>query len=112
MRDSLLPAGEGPRATLASTTGPAYLIRNQEQRLMKPGEQIGEKEWIRTASGSRAMVRLSDGSMVEMNERSELAVSRNRADTTVYLERGTSSWKPPSAARAISSCTRRTVMFT
>jgi ferric-dicitrate binding protein FerR (iron transport regulator) len=88
MRDSLLPAGEGPRATLASATGPAYLIRNQEQRLMKPGEQIGEKEWIRTASGSRAMVRLADGSMVEMNERSELAVSRNRADTTVYLERG------------------------
>jgi ferric-dicitrate binding protein FerR (iron transport regulator) len=88
LRDSLFPAGEGPRATLASATGPAYVIRGESQRLMKPGESIGEQEWIRTASGGRAMVKLIDGSMVEMNERSELAVSRNRTDTTVYLERG------------------------
>lgn len=87
-RDSFFPAEAGPRATLASASGPAFVISGGAQRPMKPGDSIAEKEWIRTASGSRAMVRLADGSMVEMKERSELAVSRNRADTTIFLDRG------------------------
>jgi ferric-dicitrate binding protein FerR (iron transport regulator) len=88
LRDSFLPTGQGPRATLASVQGQAYVLTAQGQRLMKPGESISEKEWIRTASGSKAMVQLVDGSRVEMNERTELGVSRSRSDTKVFLERG------------------------
>ncbi len=34
------------------------------------------------------MLRLRDGSLVEMNERAEFGVSMGRKDTTVQLERG------------------------
>lgn len=87
-RDQFFPADAGPRATLASASGPAYKISASGQKPIQPGETITEKEWIRTASGSKAMVRLRDGSTVEMNERTELGVTLNRTDTTVYLERG------------------------
>lgn len=87
-RDQFLPAGTEPRATLASATGPVYLINAQGQTPLKTGQPVKEKEWLRTASGAKAMVRLEDGSMVEMNERTEMAVARNRADTTIFLDRG------------------------
>ena len=34
------------------------------------------------------MVRLRDGSLVEMNQRAEILVSLTRRDTTIHLERG------------------------
>ena len=50
---------------------------------------INERDWVRTPSGTHAMLRLRDGSQVELNERSELSVAVNRSDTTLNLERGT-----------------------
>src|SRR5205807_947667 len=52
------------------------------------GEQFSEGESVRTASGSRAVLRLGDGSLVEMNGRSELYVSIGWRNTTVHLDRG------------------------
>ena len=45
---------------------------------LAPGAEIGEAEPVRTGGGSRAVLRLSDGSLVEMGERAELDGHRSR----------------------------------
>lgn len=87
-RDSFLPAPEGSRATVQSIDGSLYLLAAGSQRALTVGQEIGESEWVRTPTGSHAILRLRDGSVVEMNERSEFGVSMNRRNTTVHLERG------------------------
>ena len=61
------------------------------------GDQVslGQGEALRTAKGSRAMLRLADDSRVEMDSRADLAVyerrpvwQRGRGDTVIALERG------------------------
>jgi hypothetical protein len=88
-RDYFLPADSGPRFTVASASGPLYLVTPKELKPLASGATLTEKQFVRTAAGSKAMLRLRDGSMVEMNERTELAVTQNRTDTTVHLDRGT-----------------------
>lgn len=82
--DSLLAPG-GPRATVASVTGSLYLL---PQGVLAPGAEIGEDEVVRTGPGSRAVLRLADGSLVEVNERTELSVHAARSGRVVRLERG------------------------
>ncbi|HLK52496.1 MAG TPA: hypothetical protein VKU42_03520, partial [Candidatus Angelobacter sp.] len=48
-----------------------------------------------------AMLRLRDGSVVEMNERAEFGVSMGRKDTTIQLERGNIIFRRPSVTPAI-----------
>src|SRR5262249_38105158 len=45
-------------------------------------------EEIRTAKGSRALVRMNDGSLVEMSERAALALRAGRGGNTIELARG------------------------
>lgn len=52
------------------------------------GREIAANDLIRTPMGTRAVVRLHDGSLVEMNERSEISVSRGWSGTTIRLDRG------------------------
>ncbi|MEP6537898.1 MAG: FecR domain-containing protein [Bryobacteraceae bacterium] len=87
-RDSFLPAPEGSRATVQSIDGSLYLLSSGNQRSLQVGQEMAEGEWVRTARGSHAILKLRDGSLVEMKERSEFGVSMNRRDTTVHLERG------------------------
>ncbi len=47
-----------------------------EMRLIPAGYEIRNGDEVRTAKGSTAVVRLLDGSLVEMGERSDLSVSR------------------------------------
>ena len=43
---------------------------------------------MRTGGASRAVLRLGDGSLVEMSERAELSVTARGRDTTIHLMRG------------------------
>ncbi len=88
LRDQFLAAPAGSRAALSSSDGPVYLVSAKGQRLAKQGDEFGEQEWVRVPHGSHAFVKLRDGSMIEMNERSEMTVSMTRKDTAVHLERG------------------------
>ncbi len=78
-------AGSGPRATVASVQGSLYHLRDG---LVTPGAALGEDEVVRTGMGSRAVLRLRDGSLVEVNERTELSVESAWSGQTVKLERG------------------------
>lgn len=52
------------------------------------GAEIAEGQEIRTGKGSRAVIRLRDGSRIEMAERSDLKLSERWSGKTIHLERG------------------------
>jgi hypothetical protein len=78
----------GSRAEVASIQGQAYRVSTSGVRLLTRGEQIGDGEFVRTSGGSRAILRLYDGSQVEMNQRAELSVNANRRNATIHLDQG------------------------
>ena len=59
-----------------------------ETRQLAAGEQLQKGERVRTAKDSNAVLRLADGSTVEMRERSEFSVSENMRGVTIKLDRG------------------------
>ena len=80
---ALAPAG--PRAEVASVSGTLVKIADGVDAA---GMNIADGAAVRTAAGSRAVLRLDDGSMVEMNERTELSIHGAWSGNTIRLERG------------------------
>jgi len=78
-------APSGPRATVESLSGPLYQLAGGP---LQAGAALGDGEFIRTGLGARAVLRLADGSRLEMNERTELAFEGAWSGATVRLERG------------------------
>jgi len=78
----------GSRARIDSIAGQAYSIGLTGERALRPGDEVTQGQFIRTAANSHAIVRLFDGSKVEMNQRAELAVSADRRNTTIHLDQG------------------------
>lgn len=78
----------GARATVESVNGSLYLVSQTGETPLQPGQKINEGQLVRTAGGSRAMLRLADGSAVEMNEHAEFSVAMRSRDTTINLDRG------------------------
>jgi hypothetical protein len=78
----------GVRAEVQSIDGSASLITDTGDRLLAPGAQLQEGDQVRTSGGSHAILRLSDGSSVEMNERSAVSVGARGHNMTVDLDRG------------------------
>jgi hypothetical protein len=87
-RDQLLPAPGGPRGVVQGVSGVLYRVSDTGSAPIQIGAELGEREEILTARGAGATVRLTDGSLVEMRERSELSLSRKHSGTTIRLERG------------------------
>ncbi|HLH08856.1 MAG TPA: FecR domain-containing protein [Terriglobales bacterium] len=75
-------------AQLMSAEGSVYGISESGERELRPGDYVGQGHLIRTAANSHAFVRLLDGSVVEMNRRSEVSVAATRRNTTVHLDQG------------------------
>ncbi len=78
----------GAQAQVESVQGSLYAVSTNGDRAVANGAELQEGELLRTSAGSRAMVRLADGSRVEMNERAEFRVAANRRNTTIRLQRG------------------------
>jgi hypothetical protein len=76
------------RATIQAANGGVYRVTETESRAINIGGEITGGERIRTAKDADAVVRLEDGSLVEMKERSEFSLSRNASGTTIHLNRG------------------------
>lgn len=85
---STLIRPSGPSAVVASVDGALYRVTDQGTMLLPAGAPIGEGADVRTARGAHAVVRLRDGSLVEMNERTDLSVERGWRGSTVRLDRG------------------------
>jgi len=78
-------APSGPRATLVAASGEVDRV---PQGRIPLGAAINEGEILRTAMGARALLRLADGSLVEVNERTELAFESTFTRRTIRLNRG------------------------
>jgi hypothetical protein len=82
----------GPRPVLAhvndSLEGALYRIEGDSIAPLSAGDAITAGDRIRSAKGGPASLRLADGSVVEMAERSGLSLSRQPGRTVVDLERG------------------------
>lgn len=88
LSDFAVPGGTGPRATVYAMDGGLYRISNGSAFLLAKGAGINESERVRTASTAGAVLRLRDGSLVEMAPRTELSVSQRRPGVTIHLDRG------------------------
>src|SRR5687768_9346098 len=81
--DIMAPAG--PRATVVSAEGGVYRVAADT---LQAGAAIGDRESIRTGPGARAVLRLADGSMLDVNERTELFVAAAWSGQSIHLQRG------------------------
>ena len=81
-------SGRTLAATVENADGSVYVVSDAETRQLTAGAELQKGERVRTAKDSNAVLRLADGSTVEMRERSEFSVSENRRGVTIQLERG------------------------
>jgi hypothetical protein len=79
--------GDG-RMSVASVRGILYSVGDGAMTPIFAGRQIPEGARIRTAKDSSAVVTLADGSRVELNERSEISVTRSGRGAAIRLGRG------------------------
>ena len=82
--DGMLAPG-GARATVISADGGLYRLPVGS---IEAGAAIGEHESVRTGPGAHAVLRLADGSMVDVNERTELFVTAAWSGQAIHLQRG------------------------
>jgi hypothetical protein len=82
--DAMMAPG-GPRATVVSAAGSLHRLPGGA---LAAGASIGEKELVRTGPGAHAVLRLADGSTVDVNERTELFVTTAWSGRAIHLQRG------------------------
>ena len=82
--DGMMAPG-GARATVVSADGGLYRLAVGS---LEAGAAIGERESVRTGPGAHAVLRLADGSMVDVNERTELFVTAAWSGQAIHLQRG------------------------
>lgn len=75
-------------AVVQAADGSVYRVADVSTRPVAAGEQLQRGERIRTSKEAGAVLRLSDGSLIEMSERSEFSISENPEGITVHLDRG------------------------
>jgi hypothetical protein len=86
----------GSRATVVSADGGLYRLAASSapaqsakaEGSLAAGAAVGERESIRTGPGAHAVLRLADGSIVDVNERTELFVTAAWSGQAIHLERG------------------------
>ena len=81
------PYGEF-EATVQAAEGQVFQVDEQQTSPLNVGSKLAKGEHVRTGRDAHAMVRLGDGSTIEMKDRSELYLTKAGAGTTIHLNRG------------------------
>src|SRR5882762_8873227 len=83
-----VPLGGDLEATVQAAEGQVYQIADTRSTPVISGEKLQKGERIRTAKDAHAFIRLGDGSVIEMKDRSEFSLTNNSLGTTIHLNRG------------------------
>src|SRR6185295_9776007 len=86
--DRLLRGADAFHMVVHAMDGQAFIVSDTNTDALKVGEQIKAGSKVRTAKDAGAVVRLPDGSLIEMRERSEFYVTEGAQGTTIHLDRG------------------------
>lgn len=84
----LTPYGGNLDPVVQAVNGPVYVVDDARTQTIAAGQELKRGGRLRTAKEAGAVVRLPDGSSVEVRERSEFSVSENSQGTTIHLDRG------------------------
>jgi FecR protein/Putative zinc-finger len=82
--DAMMAPG-GPRATVVSANGGLY---RPAAGPLGAGAAIGERESVRTGPKAHAVLQLADGSIVDVNARTELFVTAAWTGQAIHLQHG------------------------
>jgi hypothetical protein len=81
-------AGGSKMARVESVDGFLFQVDGASIRPVGAGDSLDEDQEIRTAKGSTAVVRMTDGSRIEMSERANLSLEASRKGNTIHLDGG------------------------
>jgi hypothetical protein len=84
----IFPGQHVVRGAIQNVNGSVYAVTGNEVRMIPASYEIRNGDEIRTTKGSSAVVRLLDGSLVEMGERADISLSRAWKGTTIHLDGG------------------------
>ena len=70
-----------PAAVVEGVQMPAWLERASERRPLSVGMELKAGDMVRTGAGSRALVKLSEGSLVKLGENASLAINEINANS-------------------------------
>jgi hypothetical protein len=83
----MLPGSTG-RTTVETVSGILHAVSDNSSTPIFGGREIPQGQRIRTAKESKALIRLDDGSVVELNERSEVHFGQASNGPVIHLDRG------------------------
>ncbi|PCJ20250.1 MAG: hypothetical protein COA96_15920 [SAR86 cluster bacterium] len=84
-----LPSFDQSRlAQVSEIDGQLYQILNGRLESLAPGAWIDGRQRIRSSGGSSAILTLDDGSQIEVDERSELSMTRRGSGNRIDVSRG------------------------
>jgi len=83
-----IPFGGQLEATVQAAEGQIYQINDTKSVPISAGARLQKDGTIRTAKDAHAFVRLGDGSIIEVSDRSEFSISKNGQGTTIHLNGG------------------------
>ncbi|MES1242539.1 MAG: FecR domain-containing protein [Acidobacteriota bacterium] len=81
-------AGGSKMARVESVQGFLFQVDGADIHPVGAGDMLDEGQEIRTAKGSAAVVRMTDGSRIEMSERANLSLEASRKGNTIHLDGG------------------------
>ncbi len=76
------------QAVVEAAQGSVYKVTDNKTQAVRAGEKLLRGERIRTAKNANAVIKLGDGTLVEMRERAEFSINGSASGTTINLERG------------------------
>ena len=82
------PFGGNFDATVQAAEGQVYQVADTKSIPVIVGEKLTKGETIRTAKDAHLFVRLGDGSVIEVSDRSQFSLTKNGLGTTIHLNHG------------------------
>jgi uncharacterized protein (TIGR03435 family) len=85
---------ENVYAIVEAVDGPLYRVADGKRLVVAAGERIDVGTAVRTDDGAKAVLKLSDGALIEMHPESELSLEHTSDGTRIHLNDGIVNVKP------------------